>query len=322
MRSAGEREPGTEPVPGRSAAVWTIVGFAAATVLMAVVQFRLVLHILPRPATLVTPALVGAAFGALFASLRAARARERSMARSLAAAQEARFEAMARLAGGVGHDLDNLFAVAQACAGCVRGLAAKHDGGACGGCVAAVDDLDAALERARDISRQLVMLSRPSGAPAEPIDVRHAIRALAPVLRRVLGSGVRLDVVGHDAAHVRVDRTELEQVVVNLAVNARDAMPGGGTLSVGVRREGDAVLLSVRDTGVGMDEDTRARMFEPFFTTKPPGKGTGLGLMVVAHVVQRARGRIAVRSAPREGTEVTIAFDAAHVPPAPAARAG
>jgi signal transduction histidine kinase len=321
MGIAGERAPRGGDTAGRRKAFWTVAAFTVALVLMSLLQFRVILGLPLRPIMLALPAIAGVTFGALVASIRAARARERFMAGLLAAAQESRFEAMARLAGGIGHDLGNVFAVATSCSGCVREVAARKGAGACGGCVAAIDDLDAALERARGISRQLVMLSRPAGAPAAPMDAAASARELAPVLRRVLGGAVRLEVLAPEAAHVRIDRTELEQILLNLAANSRDAMPRGGTLSIRVARDGAGVLLSVRDTGSGMSEGTRAHMFEPFFTTKPPGKGTGLGLMVVALVVQRAQASVAVRSAPGEGTEVTIVFPGAPAAPSPVARA-
>ena len=320
MGNEWERAPGAADGVDRRKAFWTVTAFTVAVVLISLVQFRLVLGLRPRPIMLALPTVVGAACGALVASIRAARARERRMARLLAAAQQSRFDTMARLAGGVGHDLANVFAIATSCSGCVREMAARSGAG-CGGCVAVLDDLDASLERARGISRQLVMLSRPAGAAAESVDAAATVRAAAPVLRRALGDAVRLEVAAADAAQVHIDRIELEQVLLNLAANARDAMPGGGTLTIGVAHEGPGVRLSVRDTGSGMSEETRARMFEPFFTTKPPGKGTGLGLMVVAHVAQRAGARIAVKSAPGVGTEVAIVFPAAGAAHSPVARA-
>jgi signal transduction histidine kinase len=320
-RASGETE--ADPSAGGGAtSLLTIGAIAAGVVLMSVVQFRFVLQLALSPVMFVLPTLVGVTFGALVALIRAARRRERSTARQLAAAQQARFEAMQRLAGGVGHDLGNVFAVAAACSGCVRQLAERSGGaGPCAKCVDALQDLDAALERARGISRQLVMLARPPGRAEEPADTAAVIRGIAPMLRRVAGAAVRLEVAAEEAVHVRIDRTELEQLALNLAANARDAMPEGGTLRVRVAREGAAAVLAVRDTGVGMDAVTCARMFEPFFTTKAPGKGTGLGLMVVARVVERAGGRIAVRSAPGEGTEVAISFPAVDVVVVGAARA-
>ncbi len=330
MGGEWQRAPGGADGVGRGKAFWTVAAFTVAVVLVALVQFRLVLGLHLRPIMLALPAVVGAAFGALVASIRAARARERLMARLLAAAQQSRFDAMARLAGGVGHDLANVFAIVTSCSASVREIASPRGAGCeiaarsaagCGGCLAVLDDLDASLERARGISRQLVMLSRPPGAAAGSVDAAATVRAAAPVLRRVLGAAIRLELAAADPAQVRIDRIELEQVLLNLAANARDAMPDGGTLTIVVAPDGPGVRLSVRDTGVGMSEETRARMFQPFFTTKPPGKGTGLGLMVVAHVAQRAGARIAVQSAPGAGTEVAIVFPDAKAPPAPVARA-
>jgi signal transduction histidine kinase len=287
----------------------TVAAFTALVALAAFVQNHFVLGLRLRPIMFVIPALVGMLAGALVASVREARARERATGRQLAAAQARRLDEIARLAGGMGHDLNNLFTVAGACSGALRGAA--PEGGVAGGeRASALDDLDAALGRARDLSRQLVALARPVRALAAPVDAAAVVRGLEPVLRRGAPAGVRLEVDAPAAAPARIDRTELEQVILNLAANAGDAMPRGGTLSVRVAGERERVVLSVRDEGTGMDERTRARMFEPFFTTKAEGKGTGLGLMVVAHVVERAGGAIAVRSAPGEGTEVSVSLPA------------
>jgi signal transduction histidine kinase len=308
MRVAAEREEPNRDRAGRRDVAMTIALCAAGVVAMAYVQYRLVLDMRPPLLAAVIPAAVGVVFGALVASIGASRARERSMARQLAIAQQARFEAMTRLAGAVGHDLGNVFTATVSCAACVREVAAARRDGACRECLATLDDLDESVARARNIARQLVMLARPSGAAPERLDLGEVVRDLAPMLRRLLGAAVRLEVLAPGEAPVRVDRTEVEQLVLNLAVNGRDAMPEGGTLAIAVRREGPAAVLAVRDSGVGMDDELRSRIFEPFFTTKPAGKGTGLGLAVVAQVAQRASARLAVRSAPREGTEISVAF--------------
>jgi signal transduction histidine kinase len=113
---------------------------------------------------------------------------------------------------------------------------------------------------------------------------------------------------------VRADPTQLDQVVINLAVNAREAMPNGGTLSIVVDRDGGDAVLVVADTGVGMDEATRERIFEPFFTTKPVGEGSGLGLSTVDGIVAQSGGTISVVSAPREGTVFRISLPLARIP--------
>jgi two-component system cell cycle sensor histidine kinase/response regulator CckA len=144
--------------------------------------------------------------------------------------------------------------------------------------------------------------------------------ALEPMLRRLLGEDVALDVQrSREPCRARLDPTQIEQVILNLAVNARDAMPEGGRLTIEValaelaEREGGVELaagsyvqLTVTDTGIGMDDATRIRMFEPFFTTKESGKGTGLGLATVFGIVKQSGGAIAVRSAPGRGTSLTV----------------
>src|SRR5262249_29475342 len=148
------------------------------------------------------------------------------------------------------------------------------------------------------------------------IDLNHEVQALEPILRRMAGDGVQLDVQPHpDACFVQIDKVHLEQVVANLVINARDAMPSGGKLVVQVGRcdhpeaQEDGALrmveASVTDSGVGMDAETRERMFDPFYTTKGQ-KGTGLGLATVDGIVGRLGGQIRVRSEPGRGTQIRV----------------
>jgi signal transduction histidine kinase len=141
----------------------------------------------------------------------------------------------------------------------------------------------------------------------QQIDLRDVVNEMDTLLKRLIGEDVRLQtLIGSEPVIVRADQTQLEQVVMNLVVNARDAMPEGGTLTVAVLTDGDTALLSVVDTGAGMDEATRAQIFEPFFTTKPLAEASGLGLSTVHGIVGQSGGTVEVDSAPGEGTTFTI----------------
>jgi signal transduction histidine kinase len=165
-----------------------------------------------------------------------------------------------------------------------------------------------------------------------PVDLNAVLSDTSHMLTRLIGESVRLELrAASVAVPIEADRVQLEQVLINLAVNARDAMSGRGTLRVELDRVtvetetrdvpcGHFVRLTVRDTGCGMDEATRDRIFEPFFTTKTAGKGSGLGLSTVYGVVKQLGGHIAVESAPLQGSTFTIHFPATAKPSPPAAR--
>jgi two-component system cell cycle sensor histidine kinase/response regulator CckA len=221
-----------------------------------------------------------------------------------------RMEGMGRLAAGVAHDFNNLltvilsnaeFAYAELPAGSpIRDLIAPiHD----------------ASHRASALTRQLLAFSRRQPTAPEVVDLRKEVTGILRLLERLFGGRVAVETKLDDAWPVRIDPGQLEQVLVNLAVNARDAMPGGGVLMVSSRSEvidatrardlgtapGDWVHLSVTDQGVGMDDETRARCFEPFFSTKGD-RGTGLGLATCHGIIRQAGGQIWVESAPGRGT--------------------
>jgi PAS domain S-box-containing protein len=229
-----------------------------------------------------------------------------------------KMEALGRFAGGIAHDFNNLLT------------------GILGYCDLALADLPAgaperedfeairlAARRAASLTGQILSFSRGQVVQPVPLDLNAVLGGLGPMLARMIGAHVRLAVAGAaDLGAVLADRGQVEQVVVNLALNARDAMPDGGTLSVATRNvpveahdpahpgvgEGDWVVLELTDTGVGMDADTQARIFEPFFTTKERGKGTGLGLATVYGIVRQAGGAVVVRSAPGQGSTFTLYF--------------
>jgi signal transduction histidine kinase len=179
------------------------------------------------------------------------------------------------------------------------------------------------------LTRQLVAFSRQRAVAPQPVDVNQVVRDAAAMLRPLLGTEIDVDVhTAPDVPVVLADPGQLDQILVNLAVNARDAMPHGGRLNVAVAqanaRPGEAgrligpgatpgryAVIEVSDTGAGMDAETQARIFEPFFTTKELGKGTGLGLPVVEGIVRQANGAITVRSEVGRGTTVTVFWPAA-----------
>ncbi len=220
--------------------------------------------------------------------------------------QAQKMEAVGRLAGGVAHDFNNLLTIINGYGEIV--LAGLPEGNPVRGLVA---QMKQAGDRAASLTRQLLAFSRQQVIVPQILDLNGVVTDAAKLLRRLIGEDIELTTALDPAlGRVKADPGQVEQVLMNLAVNARDAMPAGGTLTVetaNVERDGGRyVLLRVADTGCGMDAATKARVFEPFFTTKGPGKGTGLGLSVVHGVVQQAGGRIEVDSEPGRGTTFRV----------------
>jgi len=218
-----------------------------------------------------------------------------------------RLESLGRLAGGVAHDFNNLLSA-------MLGSLELIDDGVP---PEARDDLQTArhaAERARDLTRQLLAFARQQVIKQEVVDLSNLVATVERMLQRLVGRQLRLQVESGQPVHVLVDATQIEQVLVNLVVNARDATPAGGVIGVRVSSvevgpgnevpAGAYAELRVWDTGAGMDEKTLSHAFDPFFTTKD--SGTGLGLASCYGVVQQHRGHISVKSAPREGTTFRI----------------
>jgi PAS domain S-box-containing protein len=236
--------------------------------------------------------------------------------------QAQKLEALGRLAGGVAHDFNNLLAVVQAYAGLLRASLGAGDER-----LEQVDHILTATDRAAGVTRQLLAFGRKQVLSPVALDLNEAVQSIATLLGRVLGADVEilLDLTtGLDP--VRADPTQLEQVILNLCLNARDAMPDGGRLTILTRREAPgvlgeaAVLLCVSDTGHGMDEATRQLVFEPFFTTKQGGRGTGLGLATVYGIVQQTGGQVRVESEPGRGATFRVYLPRAErMPPPPPA---
>ena len=233
--------------------------------------------------------------------------------------QAERMEAVARVAGGVAHEVNNMMTVITGFSGFLEGTLAAEDPRA-----EDLAEIRRAADRAAGITRQLLAYSRQQLLRPTALDLNALVQESLPVLARLLGPDVKLEIrQAPDLASVRADRAQLDQALVNLALNARDAMAGHGTLSLttenvtaepsqrmyapGVRMApGRYVRLTVSDTGHGMDATTRARVFEPFFTTKPPGQGSGLGLATVYGIVKQSGGYIWIYSEVGQGTTFKI----------------
>ncbi len=231
-------------------------------------------------------------------------------------AQSQKMEAVGQLAGGVAHDFNNLLTVINGYAQLL--LARLHESDPLRADAASILQ---AGERAAALTQQLLAFSRRQVLQPRPLDVGRVVEHLRPMLDRLLRADIVLQTVLPDALPaVMADPVQLEQVLVNLAINASDAMPSGGTLTFGASTidvdaetaarhdlaAGAFVALTVVDTGIGMDEETLRRIFEPFFTTKGKGRSSGLGLPVAYGIIRQSGGHLAVRTAPDRGTTFTI----------------
>jgi len=243
--------------------------------------------------------------------------------------QAAKIEAVGRLAGGVAHDFNNLLTVINGYSELLREkLGSDTKSG-----VYLKEILDAG-QRAASLTRQLLAFSRRQVLAPQILDLNVVVSNLEKMLRRLIGEDIKLRTILDPALNrMKADPGQIEQVIMNLAVNARDAMPTGGQLTLETHnveldqayarshpsvKPGSHVMLAVSDTGVGMVPETMARIFEPFFTTKEMGKGTGLGLATVYGIVKQSGGSIWVYSEPGQGTVFKVYFPAVMESPAPA----
>ncbi|MCC6526023.1 MAG: response regulator [Polyangiaceae bacterium] len=237
-----------------------------------------------------------------------------ALQKQLVAAQ--RLEAIGRLAGGVAHDFNNLLSVVLTCAALSLDALPQRDP-----LRAHLDAIEKAGQRAAALTRQLLAFGRRQVLEPEVLDLNQVIDGLHAMLPRLLREDVDIELrLAPDLGHVKADPGQIEQVVMNLVVNARDAMPGGGKLTIETANvaldaddparhmsvRGPFARLSLSDTGCGMDAATLEQVFEPFFTTKGEGKGTGLGLSIVYGVVRQSGGHVVVHSEPGQGTTVEV----------------
>jgi PAS domain S-box-containing protein len=224
-----------------------------------------------------------------------------------ALAQAQKLQALGELAGGIAHDFNNLMTVVVGSADFLRRRPELPDAKR----QQYVDAIHATAMRATKLTDQLLAFSRRRPLQLEVLDVNAAIDGLADLLRRTLGSRIKLEVtLAADAGRVEVDAAQLDNAILNAAVNARDAMPSGGTLTIAtqleVRPQGERVRIDISDTGLGMPERVLARAFEPFFTTKGVGEGTGLGLSQIHGFAAQAGGQAELSSKEGAGTTVSI----------------
>ena len=231
--------------------------------------------------------------------------------------QSQKMEAVGRLAGGVAHDFNNVLTIIQSYAEVLASeLPASSKGRE------ELDAIRSAADRASALARQLLSFSRRQVVIPRVIDVNDVVRGMVSILQRLLRQGIELEIsLTAEPALVRLDAGQVEQVLMNLAINAVDAMPSGGVLHIETRVAADtvasdgeppvpAITLIVRDTGTGMSPEVRERMFEPFFTTKPAGQGTGLGLATTYAIVREAGGDVRVESVPGDGSAFEVLLPA------------
>ena len=245
--------------------------------------------------------------------------------------QSQKMDAVGRLAGGIAHDFNNVLHVMLGYGEILKaGLSEHHE------LSEVVDELIAGTERAAALTRQLLAFSRRQVLELQEIDLNEVVASMLGMIRRLIGEHIRLEFTPRiESAIVQADRTQVEQVIMNLCVNAMDAMPEGGRIEISTSRlsvdeeflesnvwavPGEFYKMSVVDTGIGMDEETVKRAFEPFFTTKEVGAGTGLGLSMVYGIVKQHDGMVFVASSPHGGTTFDIMLPIAPKPASPRGR--
>ncbi len=231
-------------------------------------------------------------------------------------AQAQKMEAIGRLAGGVAHDFNNLLTAISACAAQLTDTVPENQPAH-----AVAAQIGRLAEHAALVTRQLLAFSRKQVLRPRLVDINPALREMNDLLTRILGDGIEVEMnLRPEVDAVLVDVGQLQQVILNLAINARDAMPNGGRLTISTQKvsisaaardqeglpAGDYVQISVSDTGIGMSAETRDRLFEPFFTTKPAGEGTGLGLSTAYGIIRQSGGTVRVESAPNKGATFHI----------------
>jgi signal transduction histidine kinase/CheY-like chemotaxis protein len=294
-----------------AAAAVVIVGLGAGPIVaFPVVTTQFLLFVL-----LMTGSLSGQLISAIIAERDEALQRRLQLEEQLRHSQK--MEAVGRLAGGIAHDFNNLLTAIIGYAEIVITALDPKDPRR-----ADAEEIGRAAMRAADLTRQMLAFSRRQALQARTLDLNRTLERVQPMIRRLIGEDIALSIAPKASTSlVRVDPGQVEQVLMNLVVNARDAMPRGGRLTVETAevvldeaaaaqnpdaRPGAYVALSVTDTGIGMSADVRARIFEPYFTTKGVGKGTGLGLSTAYGIVRQSNGHINVASEPGLGTTFRV----------------
>jgi signal transduction histidine kinase len=234
-------------------------------------------------------------------------------------------EAIGRLAGGVAHDFNNILGVIMGYSDLM-----KQELGSDNPLSKHLSEIQDAAQRAAWLTRQLLIFSRKQTVQLVVLDLNDAVKELDKMLRRLIEENIKMTVIhGKQIGRVKAHSGYIDQVLVNLVVNSRDAMPDGGTLTIATRNvtldadcthtlpgaiPGDYVMLSVSDSGTGMSGEVKAHLFEAFFTTKPEGKGTGLGLATCQTIIQQSGGHIGVYSEPGKGTTIEVYFPRVELP--------
>lgn len=230
--------------------------------------------------------------------------KERSQAQLI---QAHKLELLGRISGGIAHDFNNILGVILGYAGMARASGGFDDG--------PIDGIENATRRGAMVTRRLLGLGRHHIRQQEVFDVCASVRHAMALIQPLFGERVAVEIeLPPTELPVFLDRDEFELALLNLASNARDAMPESGRFRIAVGEQDDSVWVEVSDTGHGMSQDVAARLFEPFFTTKPEGRGTGIGMSVVQRLVSDADGHIRVDSAPGEGTRITLLLPRAATP--------
>jgi len=225
-----------------------------------------------------------------------------------------KMEAVGRLAGGIAHEFNNVLTAITGYADLLLARAKnlpdlRHD----------IYEIKTAATRASNLTKQLLTFSRRHPVRPQVFDLRTVLKGMEPALRRLMGEEVRLRLdLPPTAAYIRAEESQIEQIMANLAVNARDAMPGGGMLSISVDEPdgGQWVRITVADTGRGIESDVLPRIFEPFFTTKAQDEGAGLGLAIVYSLVRQCGGQVFAESSPSDGAVFQVLLPRS-APPSP-----
>lgn len=233
--------------------------------------------------------------------------------------QSHKMEAIGQLSGGIAHDFNNLIMIAKGSLALLRKKLKQVDPEG-GKTEQYISQADEALNRAAGLTQRILAFSRQQPLSPQPVSLSLLIAGIEGLVRHSAGEGVQIDIRGAATWKTLCDANQMENVILNLAINARDAMPGGGHLTIETEDvsliqapegaaeflPGDYVALTVRDTGTGMTKEVLARAFDPFYTTKPQGKGTGLGLSMTFGYVRQSHGYLTIDSAPGRGTAIKI----------------